>query len=247
MVDFISEVQEELRKDDYNKFLKKYGPYLLGLIIAVISATAYLEWDKSRDEKAARATSSAYLAAGQKVEDGNVDQAIREYLAISEQAPTGYSGLSLMRAAELELDRGNTQASISLLDQAANVFDNARHGQLAQIKAAYILAGEGRYDDVRVRVASLAEKDQPYEYLARELLGFAAKASGDTKAAKEQFSYLESIPGVPDTIRERAAQYLSLMSVEALDAEAEMVDAPTEIANPEDTTEIPEPETENVE
>lgn len=247
MVDFISEVQEELRKDDYNKFLKKYGPYILGLIIAAIAATAYLEWDKSRDEKAARATSAAYLSAAEKVEDGNVDQAIREYLAISEKAPTGYSGLSLMRAAELELERGNSQVAISLLDQAADVFDNARHSQLAQIKAAYILAGEGRYDDVRIRVAPLAEKDQPYEFLGRELLGFAAKESGDVKGAKEQFSYLETIPGVPETIRERAAQYLSLMSVDAIDTEAAVVDTPAEVTEPEDTTEIPAPETEDVE
>ena len=173
MVDFISEVQEELRKDDYNRFLKKYGPFLLGLIVAAIMATGYLEWKKSTDDKRARATSAAYIAAGTKAEEGNVDLAIREFLAISDQAPTGYSGLSLMRAAELELERGDTQRAIGLLDQAASIFENPRHAQLAQIKAAYILAGDGRYDDVRVRVASLAEKDQPYEYLARELAGFS--------------------------------------------------------------------------
>jgi len=33
VVDFIGEVQEELRKDDYNRWLRKYGPYLAGLIV----------------------------------------------------------------------------------------------------------------------------------------------------------------------------------------------------------------------
>ena len=211
MVDFVSEVQEELRKDDYNRWLKKYGPYVLALIVAAVLGTAYVEWKKIQDENAARATSIAYISATEKADGGNIDGAIADYMALSQESPNGYSGLSLMRAAELELGRGDTSRAISLLDQAAATFDMARHAQLAQIKAAYILAGEGRYDDVRVRVTTLAEKDQPYEYLARELLGFSARAAGDVEAAKEQFSYLERIPGVPETIQQRATQNLALM------------------------------------
>ncbi len=244
MVDFISEVQEELRKDDYNRFLKKYGPALLCLIGAAILGTGFLEWRKSNADKAARATSAAYIAAGTKAEAGNVDQAIKEFLAISDKAPTGYSGLSLMRAAELELSQGDTQKAISLLDQAASKFENPRHAQLAQIKAAYILAGEGRYDDVRIRVAALAEKDQPYEYLARELAGFSAMTKGDDQAAREQFSYLKNIPGVPESIQQRAVQYLSLMSV---GEEALVATSPAQDTEAEENAPAPEPETEDVE
>ena len=211
MVDFVSEVQEELRKDDYNRWLKKYGPFLLAAIIAAIMATAYLEWKKIQDANTARSMSVAYTAASEKAENGNNAGAIADYLALSETAPGGYAGLSLMRAAELEMSGGNIARAISLLDQAAAKFEMARHAQLAQIKAAYILAGEGRYDDVRIRVTPLAEKDQPYEFLARELLGFAAKETGDVAAAEEQFSYLERIPGVPESIQQRATQNLALM------------------------------------
>ena len=250
MVDFISEVQEELRKDDYNKFLKKYGPFIVVLIAAAVMATGYMEWRKSTDDRTARATSAAYISASTKAEEGDVDLAIREFIAIADQAPSGYSGLSLMRAAELELNRGDTAKAIGLLDQAASTFENARHAQLAQIKAAYVLAGEGRYDDVRVRVAALAEKDQPYEYLARELLGFAAMEKGDDAAAREQFSYLKNIPGVPETIQQRAIQYLSLMSVGAeadtpVPTEDDAQDAPA--IEDVDAVQAPEPETEDVE
>ena len=37
MVDFINEVEEELRKDDYNRLLKKYGP-LIGAVLSLIVA-----------------------------------------------------------------------------------------------------------------------------------------------------------------------------------------------------------------
>jgi len=104
---------------------------------------------------------------------------------------------------------------MSFFDRAAQTFEKPRHKQLAQIKAAYILAGDGRYDDVRSRVGALAQPDQPYEYLARELLGFAAMQSGDMTTARKEFSYLDTIPGVTETIAARASQYLSLMAVDA--------------------------------
>ena len=61
----------------------------------------------------------------------------------------------------------------------------------------------------------MSAKDAPYEFLARELSGFAALQSGDEAKAREQYGYLESIPGVPATIKERAKQALSLMRTSA--------------------------------
>ncbi|MGB0906935.1 MAG: tetratricopeptide repeat protein [Maricaulaceae bacterium] len=218
MVDFINEVEEELRKDEYNRLLKRYGPLLVGIVIAVVAATAFMEWRKSADDKAARAVSIAYVNAGQKATDGNVSGAISDFKAIADQAPDGYAGLSLMRAAGLHVDAGERQEAITMFDQAAARFSHPRHSQLAELKAAYILAGDGQYDDVRARLAKLATKDQPYEYLARELLGFAAMQSDDLPAAREQFSYLDNIPGVMPSVKERASQYLSLMNTDMANA-----------------------------
>jgi len=128
------------------------------------------------------------------------------------------------------------------------VFETRRHEQLAQIKAAYILANDGAYSDVINRLGPLMEKDAPYEFLARGLMGFAALKSGDENLAREQFGYLESIPGVPATIKERAKQNLSLMRT--ADAAAAMQapepvapeTAPLETATPETpTTQIETP------
>ncbi len=245
MVDFISEVQEELRKDDYNRWLKKYGPFALAGIFAVIAGAGYMEWDKSQKAKKARITSQAYIAASEAASDGDIETALSQFLSIAEQAPSGYSGLSVMRAAELELDKGNTSQAVALLDRAAMTFDHPRHKQLAQVKAAYILSGQGAYAEVMTRAAPLAEKDLPYEYLARELLGFAAKESGDISVARQQFSYLNTVPGVPESIQQRAKQYLDLISLEtastreaqeaALDAQSGQGAVPPAETSPDET------------
>ena len=220
MVDFISEVQEELRKDDYNKWLRRYGPYVLAGIVATIAAAGLWEWRKAQDEKQSSAMSAVFLDASQSAIDGDTAKSISQFVDISDKAPSGYAGLALLRAAQLEIDQNNNSAALTLLDKAANTFEAPRHAQLAQIKAAYILASEGRYTDVAARTTPLAEKGQPYEFLARELLGFAAQQNGNDSLAREQYSYLVNIPGVPDSIRERAKQYMGLIQV----AEAETLD-----------------------
>ena len=103
------------------------------------------------------------------------------------------------------------------------------------------MANDGAYSDVINRIGPLIEKDAPYEFLARELMGFAALKSGDETLAREQFGYLESIPGVPPTIKERAKQNLSLMRTAS--AEAALVKAPEPAApseTPVNDTETPD-------
>ncbi len=226
MVDFINEVEEELRKDDYNRLLKRYGPAIAAVIAAIILGAAFLEYREYAEGKVASATAAEYTAAAKLASDGNADASIAAFVDMSESSPNGYAGLALMRAAALELERNNAPAAVGLYDRAAARFDAPRHKQLAQLKAAYILADQGAYTDVASRLGVLVQAEAPYEYLARELLGFVSAQSGDVSAAREQFSYLTTIPGVPPTIKDRAEQSMILMRAGQAMAAPEPVTAP---------------------
>lgn len=234
MVDFINEVEEELRKDDYNKLLKKYGPAIAAVIAIIIAGTAYLEWRKSSDDRMARAASSSYVSASDLAAGGQSDRAVSSFVALSEKAPSGYAGLSLMRAAAVELEGGDSAKAVDLYDQAAEKFKLARHKDLAKLKAAYILSDQGAYADVQARLDPLAAKEAPYEFLARELAGFVAYQTGDMNTARQEFTYLESIPGVPPSIAERAGQFLTLVPV------AEAGDVAPEPAMPSSGDDLPD-------
>jgi len=201
----------------------------LGLIIAVVLVAAYFEFSKSRDSRTARSVSAAYVEAGEKASKGDIDEAVRHFVAIADKSPSGYSGLSYMQAASLKLDQNQP------LERA---FEKPRHADLAQLKAAYVLTGQGRYDDAALRLAPLAEKDAPYEYLSRELLALALKETGDIDGAKKEYSYLENIPGVPASIQERAKQAMTLIRV--AEDTAAPVETKTELATTPDTDISPE-------
>lgn len=227
MVDFISEVEEELRKDDYNKFLRKFGPLILGLLVAIVAAVGYVEWQKLQTDRTARAAALSYLEAAELAQDGQPDQARLAFLALADVAPDGYAGLSLMRAAIIAGDQGNAAEAIRLYDAAANRFELDRHSQLASLKAAYIVANNGSWSDVEQRVGRLAEQDAPYEYLARELMATALLNQNQTDRARAEFAYLDSVPGVPQTVARRAQQALVLINA-ATPGDAPALDAPAE-------------------
>lgn len=246
MVDFISEVEEELRKDDYNKFLRKYGPFIIGLLIALVLGVAYVEWRDYSTDRTARAASLSYLEADQLLQEERLDEARVAFLALADVAPDGYAGLSLMRAAIIAGEQGNDAEAIRLYDAASSRFELDRHSQLAQLKAAYIVANQGNWADVEQRVSALTAQDAPYEYLARELLATSLLNQGDVEAARAELAYLDTVPGVPQTISRRAQQALVLLSAanpasslpvpeDTSDAlPAEPVDEPT--AEPEEIT-----------
>lgn len=232
MVDFISEVEEELRKDDYNKFLRKYGPAIIGLLVAIVGVVAFLEWRDYAQDRTARAAAASYLNADEFLVDSNLDEASQAFLELADVAPDGYAGLSLMRAAIIAGDSGNAAEAVRLYDAAAARFDLTRHKDLAELKAAYVLANQGQWTDVDRRAGDLMSEGAPYEFLARELVASAAFNLSDMDRAREQFTYLDTVPGVPQTIAQRAGQALTLLDNVANDAAVEDLSMPDETDAP---------------
>ena len=160
------------------------------------------------------------------MDEGSQDEAVAAFIDLGATGPEGYAGLSFMRAAAIREDQGDVLGAVRLFDKAAEAFTIPRHKQLAQLKAAYLLADQGAYSDVVSRMTALIEKDAPYEYLARELLGFAYAESGDQDAASGQFSFLTSIPGVPASVKQRAEQSMALIGAKAALAAPEPISEP---------------------
>lgn len=248
MVDFINEVEEELRKDDYNRLLKKYGPAIGIVLFLIVAGTGYMEYRKYANDKKAQAVSAVYTSADKKLDSGDTDAAVQAFVELGETGPDGYAGLSLMRAAAIRQEQGDTMGAVRLFDQAAERFTMPRHKQLAQLKAAYLLADMGAYSDVIGRLATLAVKDAPYEHLSRELLGYSHSEAGDASAAREQFSFLTSVPGVPTTVKQRAEQSMALMNAKTGLSAPEPIDVlstetkPTDIQPTDATPETDTPD-----
>jgi len=232
MVDFINEVEEELRKDQYNVLLRKWGPLIAAVALAIVAGAGVYEYTKTADSRAAKNASISYIDATKTLDTGDADKALREFKAIAEQAKPGYAGLALSQAAGIELEKGRDQEAVALFDQASQTFETDLHKQLSQYKAALILAGEGRYDDVLQRVEPLTVSGAPFADLARELRGYTHLAMENPRAARSDFLFLSTSPGTSEGIRQRAEQMLALTpSLSSMSEES--LPAPTPATTPE--------------
>ncbi|WP_017930763.1 tetratricopeptide repeat protein [Robiginitomaculum antarcticum] len=219
MVDFINEVEEELRKDQYNELLRKWGPYLAAAAVLLVLGAALYEFMDYRNDRAAKSASISYFAAYEKYDAGNLDAAQSDFLAISEAARPGYAGLSLMQAAGIALEKGDSEKAVELLDQAADTFSDPRHVHLARLKAGYILMDQGRYDEANNRIEPLLAGDSPYEHLAQELAAFAALEQGDLRTARSKFALLSRGVDVTPGVQTRAEQMMAITPSLQSDAE----------------------------
>ncbi len=213
MVDFINEVEDALRKDQYNALLKRWGPWIAAVAVLVVLASGVFEYFQSADERIAKSTSLSYVEAQTLLDEGNAAGASGLFTAIAQKARPGYAGLSLMQASGIALDNGNRTEALRLLDQAANIFETQNHQDLAALKAAYLLMDNADFEAVKNRAAPLSQSGRPYEFLAREVLAFVALEQGDTQTASSQFSFLARSPDVPDNLKARAEQALALIPV----------------------------------
>ena len=258
MVDFINEVEEELRKDKYNDLLKKFGPLIVAIIVAIVAVAGYVEYKKYSDGVVARKASASFVAADKLEKTGDLQAAIAKFVALAEVAPEGYAGLSYTRAAALKVQLGDMAGAVNLFDQSSAVFVKPVHKDLASLKAAYILMDEERYDDVKARASSLVTDKAPYADLAKELLAHAALRSGDENGARTQFTYLSNAPGVLNGVKVRAEQSLLLLNANrvvpppilepTLDEGAQENDVPApEVETPDKLEDVTEPIQEQIE
>ncbi len=212
MVDFINEVEEELRKDKYNQLLRKFGPYIVAAIIVIVGATGYVEYNKSKTSRTAKSASAAYMSAGKIEASGDLQAAITKFVALSDVAPDGYAALSLTRAAGMKVQLGDYEGAVNLFDRAAEKFTKPVHKDLAGLKATYILLELGSYDEVLVRASALNTDGAPYADLAREILAHAAYKTDDIESARTGFAYLSNAPGVLNGVKARAGAALALIN-----------------------------------
>ncbi len=208
----IREVDEDLRRERYEKIWARYGAYVIGAALAIVVATAAIvgwrEYQISeRQEQGAR-----FTAAMAEAEAGNLAGAAAEFQALAADAGAGYRTLSLLQVAAARAKQGDAAGAVAVYDQlAADGGADPLLRDLAALLAVLQLMDGGAAGELGERLAPLAAEDRPFRYSARELAALVEAKSGNTEAAKQAFSALADDPEAPSGVRARAAEMLAAL------------------------------------
>lgn len=222
MADIFDEVEEGLREDRYRQLFLRYGPLAGAAIAAVLLGVGGWEVLSSMRERATTRSSDAFFAAQDFLMEGDFDAAAAAYAEVAETGSGSYPVLALMQQAAAEAEMGDPLAAARLYDEAAARASDPVLKASAQLSAAYLFADTLSVDELEARLEPLMQPGEPYELLARELLGAAALQAGDYERARSAYNYIPVALGAPPGVQQRASQ--ALAAIDAAEAALENED-----------------------
>lgn len=207
---FIDEVSEELRRDRMLTAWRRWGPWVVGVVVLAVAAAGVAGWLKDQDEEAARASGAALVAAAE-IQD---PKARAEAFAERAAAETGGVAViaRLSQAAALQ-DAGETAAAADLLDSIES--DGAAdplYRQLAGFKAAMLRAAALEPAARAESLAAYVQPGEPFRLLALEARAVALLEAGDRAGAKADVDAALADPMLSPTLRQRLTQLQSLLT-----------------------------------
>ncbi|WP_434287447.1 hypothetical protein [Celeribacter sp. SCSIO 80788] len=200
---FIDEVTEEVRRDKFYAFLKKYGWIGIVAVLALVGGAAWTEYSKAKARTAAEATGDAIAAA--------LGAETPEARAAELANVTGGEArvvVAMLRAGELHA-AGDVKGALALLAPlAADDMLAPVYRDLAVLKTAMIGAGEISPEDRISQLAGIASPGAPYRLLAEEQIAAAQAEMGDTQAAIDGYRAISQDVDASNALRRRAAQMM---------------------------------------
>lgn len=212
---FIDEVTEDLRRDRLFNLFRRYGWIAIALVLALVGGTIWNEYDKSRNEKTARAWGDAVLAAQQ--QEGGDDESLAAALAsVDSMGSAGRKALTEMLAAGAEAEAGQSkQAAERLKTAAQGVADDPVLHDLAMLKAVMV-AGPAMDAAERDQIlAGLSKPGAPYELLALEQKAVALIGAGRNDDAAMLIGQIQQKDGLSEPLRRRLSEMMITLGAEA--------------------------------
>jgi hypothetical protein len=220
--EFIREVDEAVRQDQWLKLWKRYGSYVVAAALAVVVGTAagvgWRTWQQNERLDEARRCA----AAQQMLSDDRPAEAAAAFEALAEEASGGYRVLARLRAAEARAAAGDPAAAAGILEQlAANDEAGPRYRSLGELLAAQRALTDADPGALLAQLEPLIGVDNPWRHSALELRALAQMQSGDTAAARQTLDDLLADPLTPPELGRRAAELLAFLGGPPADAPAE--------------------------
>ncbi len=214
MVDIFDEVEEELRAERMQQFLKKYGFLLVAACVLVVGAVAgWKAWGWYQDRQDADAA-SRYISASTSAESAGVagpnrQAAAAAFEAVASNAPDGYRVLARLREAALKAGSGDLEGASILWDQvAADSKADPLLRDLASLTWCFHHADKADAGVLTARLTPLADPGNAWRALAREQLALLELRQSHLEAARTQLRVLTADPTVPQGVRIRASALL---------------------------------------
>lgn len=213
---FLREVDENLRRDRMQDFVKTYGKWLVAALVLFLAAVGgWLYWQNRQQEKAAE-QSEELMAIYADIGSGKTDQAAKRLEPLENADNDVVRALALLTEAAIALDRNDRNAALSNYRTiAADEGLPDAYRDLGLIRATALEFDSIKPEEVIARVEPLTRPGSPWFGTAGEMTAMAYLKQGQRDRAARLFAAIAADGQVPETIRNRSVQIAGTLGVHA--------------------------------
>lgn len=155
MSDIIREVDEELRRENWEKLWKRYGKFVFGAAVGLVAATAAVVGWRAYDKDQRLKQGNNFAAAVATAESSESLSASADAMAaLAENAAAGYAMLAGFREAMLRAEAGEHEAAIAIYDALAE--DDSVEPMFRDLAVLYSVRVQTDTGDAATLIARLA-------------------------------------------------------------------------------------------
>lgn len=198
------EIQEEVRKEKLAKLWDKYGIFVIGLVAIFVAGIGAFQLYKGRQASLATEGGTLYSQAQDELVDGKTEEALKAFETIENGGHSGYSALAGLQLAGADLKAGKQAEAKKKFDVIANdASADPILRNFAILQSAALDIGKAGLPEIKNRLNTLAEDDNPWRHYAWELLGMAAYENGDVSEATTYFNRVLGAADAPPGVSAR--------------------------------------------
>lgn len=211
------EVDDALRQDQVEEFLRRYGKLVLAIVVVGLLAFAgYLYWNH-RQKAEAESHAEQMILALDDLDAGNTAGA-QQKLAPLASGTGGEATMAQLAQAGIALEQGKADDAAKLYSKVAQDNDAPKPlRDLATVREISAAFDKLPPQTVIDRLSSLAQPGNPWFGTAGEMVGIAYLKQGKVKQAGPLFVKIAKDKTQSDGLRARVRQLAGQLGYDALD------------------------------
>ena len=202
---FLQEVSEELRRDRLYRNIRKYGWIAILLVVVIVGAATYREYQKSQAEMEAELFGTSIIDA---LTEKNAADRILKLQKINAPEENARAILAMLLSAEANANGSATLEMSSLSEITQSLSIDAHYRDLLNFK---ILLGSAEIMDLDKRIIAfevLSKPGNPFRLLAEEQIALIELELGNTDDAVEKISQILLDSELTTGLRNRVTQMM---------------------------------------
>ena len=211
MANIFNEVDEDIRKERYQNLWSKYGKYIIGflvLIVTIFSLTQYLQSKNTSDNKKILDT---YFTAIESIEKDQLDLADQNLKTVYNEKNKTLAAVSSIKLSQVYLEDNQKNQALSLLkDTYSNNSLDSIYRELALYKYIMINFENIEVSNIENMISLIENNNSEFNLYFQEMIGIKHLTLGNTKKANSIFTNLSLDENTPFDLRMRLDKLIQI-------------------------------------